>query len=744
MSAPTPKQIREAYQDYRNAWSDIREEASADMRAISPEGPWTEEDRAMREDAGRPCVHLDQINQFLNKTTGNVRKNKRAVKVTPKGNGANDRDAKNRSSLIMGAEERSKAQPIYLHAFQCMIERSYGFAVIRTEFKDYDSFDLEIVIKPILNPDVVLLSPDYKQPDASDVPDGFVLERITRRSFKAKYPTAKITDFTDEQMDAPGTRDWVTNKTVQVGEYWKVEYDREKLLLVEAMPRSQELIILTEKQYKRKKQRLGEVRRERTVEKPRVMQYMTNGLEILDDIPWQGSRIPIISCLGPERWETEGGNSKRSLLSMVRFARDPQMLYDFLATQECEEAGMVPKVPFVGAKGQFDSDKEVWEEINKVPHSFVQYDFVIDGATGLSLPAPARPQYQANFQQYELAKDSAGRSLQASMGISALPDAAQRRNQKSGVALEKIDDMESLGSFHFVDRYENGFLANMGYQLNELITPILDTQREQPVSLPDGKRDVLHIIGKTSHPLDEQGNYDTEGLPLDEKTGEPVAHIHTGKGDFDTTISTGPAEASEREEQGNFVDQLIENGPNLPQPGTPAAKVLALGIRMRPTLGPIGQQIADVFDPPPTDNLPPEARAVVAQLQGQMQQLQQENAALHADRAGRVLEQQTKVHIEQMRSDVAKFEKHLDYITKVVVAQLAKQSKADETVAQMDAQKELTKLGLDHDQIDRAHDAAHEVAMAGVNHQQAQDLAAQQQAAQAATQPQNGNMTDAG
>lgn len=730
MSAPTPKEIRECYQDYRSAWQDIRDEGAADMQAISPEGPWTPEDRAMREDAGRPCVHLDQINQYLNQTTGNVRKNKRAVKVMPKGDGANDQDAKMRSSLIMGVEERSKAQPIYLHAFQCMIERSYGFAVIRTDYKDFDSFDLEIVVKPVLNPDIVLLSPNYKQPDASDLPDGFILERISRREFKSKYRDAKITDFTDEQMDAPGARDWVTNKTVQLGEYWKIEYDREKLLLVEAEPGSESLIILTEKQWKRKKKRLGEVKRERVVEKPRVMQYMTNGLEILDDVEWKGTRIPIISCLGPERWQTEGGNARRSLLSMVRFARDPQMLFDFLATQECEEAGMVPKVPFVGAKGQFESDKEVWEEINKVPHSFVQYDFIVDAGSGLSLPAPARPQYQANFEQYEVAKDSAGRSLQSSMGSSPLPTAAARRSEKSGVALEKIDSMEALGAVQFTDRYENGFLANMGFQLNELITPILDTQREQPVSLPDGKRDIIHVIGKTSHPLDDEGNYDTDSLPRDEKTGEPVAHIHTGKGDFDTTISTGPAEASEREEQGNFVDQLIENGPNLPQPGTPAAKVLALGIRMRPTLGPIGQQIADVFDPPPTDNLPPEARAVVAQLQGQMQQLQQENAALHADRAGRVLEQQTKVHIEQMRSDVAKFEKNLDYITKVVVAQLAKQSKADATVAQMDAQKELTQLGLDHDQIDRAHDAAHEVAMAGLTHQQAQDLAAQQAATQ--------------
>ena len=219
----------------------------------------------------------------------------------------------------------------------------------------------------------------------------------------------------------------------------------------------------------------GEVKRDRKVEKPKVFQYMTNGLEILDKVPWDGSRIPIISCLGPERWTTEGGKPKRELLSMVRFARDPQMLLDYLASGECEEAGQIPKSPFVGAVGQFETDKEAWSEVTQVPHAFLQYDIVLDSGERQA-PPPSRPVWTPNFQVWEIAKDAASRAVQAAMGITPFPDAAQRRNQKSGVALEKIDDMESLGSFQFVDRYESGYLHNMGWQINELITPVLDTQ----------------------------------------------------------------------------------------------------------------------------------------------------------------------------------------------------------------------------------------------------------------------------
>lgn len=710
----------------------------ADMRCISPEGPWSGDDRGQREDAGRPCIHLDQINQFLNQVNGNVRKNKRSVKVMPKGDGANDKDAKNRSDLIMGIEDRSQAQPIYLNSFQCMIERSYGYAVIRTEYRDDSSYDQEILIKPIQNPDCVLISPWYKQPDASDIPDGFLLDRMSKKDFEREYPKADATDFSDD--DQPGMADWINEKTIQKAEYWKVEYDTKKLLMVRT-PAGMQIMLEDEfKEFKAKFRSKGkfakvEVAREREIREPRVVQYMTNGLEILEENPWAGRRIPIISCLGPERWETKGGMAKRSLLSMVRFARDPQMLFDFLASQECEEAGMVPKVPFIGAKGQFASSQEAWEELNRQPHSYIEYDAKTDATMDEVLPAPQRPAYQANFQQYELAKDSAGRALQAAMGISPLPDAAQRRNQKSGVALEKIDDMESLGAFHFIDRYENCFLYNMGWQINDLITSVLDTEQQMPVSQPDGKRALIHVIGKTSHPIGEGGVYDattSDGQAL------PENHIHTGKGDFDVTISTGPAEASERKEQAEFLDSLLENIQTLPQPGTPQAKVLALAVKMRPTLGAVGQQIAEIFDPPPADpNLPPAAQMQIQQLQAQLQQMQEEATGLHMERAGKVLEQQTKLLMQQMKEDGDNQRAQLANDIKVLVAEIGAKSQEQQQRDQLYQQFWLENHGAAHDvglqAMQHQHDAQQQQQMATLQ----QQSAAAEQASQPAQQ-QNG------
>ena len=227
----------------------------------------------------------------------------------------------------------------------------------------------------------------------------------------------------------------------------------------------------------------------------------------------------------------------------------------------------------------------------------------------------------------------------------------------------------------------------------------------------------MQLVGNTSHPLNDDGSYEIQGLA--------DGHLHTGKGKFDVTLSTGPSQASEREEQDEFVDSLIENIANLPAPGTSQAKVLALGIRMRPTLGAIGMQIADVFDPPPPDpNMPPQAQAAIQQLQSQLAQALQENSALHMDRAGKVLEQQTKLLLQQMKEDGDNQRAQLANDIKVLLAEITAKSQSESERQQM--YYEFWKEN---------HGAAHDVGMEAMQQQHAKELAVHSAALQPEAPP---------
>lgn len=711
METPTLKEVREAYSDYSSELRDIQEEAKIDIRYCSGD-PWEPEDRAQREEAGRPCLSPDEISQYTNQAINNIRQNKRAIQITPVGDGANDPLAQRRQSMVQGIEYRSNAQDAYITAFENAIQRSYGFARISTRYLP-GSMNQEICIKPVPNPDMVIYNPNYRASDGSDMEDLFISDFLSKARFKQKYRKAKTQSFsTDTMMEAPG---WIRENYVVVAEYWKVHQELKKLLLVDSPTGPQEMYEDELKEMLSGRDRAGKFARisdqvkvldSRMEEIPTVVQYITNGVEILEENEWAGTRIPIPACFGKQLFLNLGSGSKRILLSMVRLARDPQMMMAYYASQEAEEAGMAPKAPFIGAKGQFESNSEVWETITKVPRSYIEYDPVPDG-TGAMMPAPSRPAFTPNFEGYQMAKESARRSVQASMGIAALPTAAQRAGEKSGIALSKIQTMEAIGAFHFTDNYDK-FLGNIGFQINELIPAIYDTEREVPIRKADGTHATLRTVGNESHPLNDQGSYEVQGLPED--------HLHTGQGKYDVTVSTGPSFESEREEASDFVDTLLERLPALPVPPQIGQLILAKAIRMK-NLGATGDEIADLLDPPQQDKMPPAAQAAIAQMQGQLQQLQQENAALHMDRAGRVLEQQTKLQLEGMRGKSALDKGHFDNITRIIVAMLAAKSKATDQEAQQNAERELTLLGF-------GHDAAHDLAMAVMQHAQAKDLAA--------------------
>jgi hypothetical protein len=715
-NTPTTKEIRQAFSDYSQATQHVRDEGRIDMRFVAGD-PWEPEDRLAREDAHRPCMAFDELNQYLNQAANQVRQNKRAAQVTPEGDGANDKDAEHRANIMRGIDYRSNAQQTHITAFDNMVMRSAGYGRITIQKMPGKTLDTEIRIKPVENPDTIIFNPSYRMPDGSDVEEVFEIDFLSKEKFKRRFPKAKAQSFTGEDMME--ARNWIREDDLQIAGYWKVHLSFENLLLLEQPEGDvvvyeselKEMLSGRDKTGKFAKIRdLVKVKREMREEKRTVVQYVTNGIEILDEVPWIGTRIPICGCFGKQLFMDDGSGPKRHLLSMVRLARDPAMFMAYAISQEAEEMGMAPKSPFIGYKGQFESDAEAFEMVNKIPRGYLQVDPVVDGASGQILPLPVRPQFTPNIGSYEEAKESGRRSLQSAMGLTPLPTAAQRQNEKSGIAMERIETMQSIGTFHFVDNYDR-YLNNMYWQVNELIGPIYDTARDVPIVRPDGTYSVLRV---NDH---------------DFKAQNPEKDVlHTDKGQFGVTISVGPNYQSEREEQSEFVDSLLEKLPALGLPAPLIQKILAIAIRMKATLGPLGKEIADIFSPPEGQELPPEAQAIVANLQAQMQQLQQENSALHMERAGKVLELTSKQQIEGAKISNDSEMRKLTEATKIIVAMITASKDTDRIYAQ----KELAKLGFAHDQANadrdmtlELHKSAHERGMAAEGHNQAKDLAAQ-------------------
>src|SRR6185312_638072 len=130
--------------------------------------------------------------------------------------------------------------------------------------------------------------------------------------------------------------------------------------------------------------------------------------------------------------------------------------------------------------------------------------------------------------------------VQAAMGIAPLPTSAQRQNEKSGIALEKIQNQESIGTFHIMDNFTRT-LANCGRQLNELITELAKRNGLPKQILGKDQKDEDVMLKVASQKEDAASEH------LDE-ADQFFAH----RGQFEVTVSDGPSYQSQREEQSAF------------------------------------------------------------------------------------------------------------------------------------------------------------------------------------------------
>jgi len=314
------------------------------------------------------------------------------------------------------------------------------------------------------------------------------------------------------------------------------------------------------------------------------------------------------------------------------------------------------------------------------------------------------------------------------MGITPLPTAAQRQNDKSGVALERIENQQAIGAYHFTDNFKLS-LQNAGWQINELITKIIDTPRQIAGRGQDDEQKLIHVV---------PGGVPQEPLPQGAEMFDPKA------GEFDVTISSGPSFQSQREAASNFADLIVQQIDALPIAPQAKASILAISVKLK-NIGPFGDEIAEIINPQAQQNIPPQVQQQMAQLQQQLgaahqlgQTLLQKVQELEFEKKAQIVQNQGKIELEKMRIEAS-----------ITTAEI--NTKAQQLQERIEFVHDMVKQLMQnkHDGGMKLLDAAHEAGMAGLNAQHSQALAEQnaqasaQQSAMEAEQNQQAEDADA-
>lgn len=633
------QEIRDNFQHCVDAWADVRREARIDMHFAAGD-PWnaTEESRKdldARRAAGRPVLSLDELGQYINQRINDLRQNKRAIKIDPRRYGATNKTAELRAGIIKDIEYNSKAQAAYITAYENALQRSYGFFAIGKRYVSDTSFDQELYLRRIPNPDTVYLDPDCKEADFSDMGYAFIIDTIPRKQFKARWPNAEIKDFSAE--DERAYPQWIKADGVQVAEYWKVHITSRHLLLFE----NQETHYLDEwKGAELNGNTLTipsvgavQILKDRKCEEREVCQYIANGVEILEGNPQDVRWIPIIPVWGKELYVDDGAGSKRVFHSLIRNSRDAQMLHNFTNCNIQEIVGMTPKTKWLVAEGQTEGHTDEWATAHKDPRAFLTWVPVHDEQGNL-LPKPERIDYEPPVQGPILVDEQAKRAIQNSMGMYNASVGRQDSEAKSGVAIKALDIQSDQGNFHFIDNFDRA-LEHAGRIMDNWIPEVYDTEREVGIRKPDDTYESVKI----NQPY------------ADEKTGEPTEN-RTDLGEHEVTVSVGPSFQSQREEASAVGDSLIQNLEKIPADPGVKLKLLSLSIKNK-NLGPLGDEMARILDPEQQEQADPAQMQMELQKYEQLAEaLGQRVEALETERATKVLELENQRVIAEIKADV--------------------------------------------------------------------------------------------
>lgn len=713
-----------------DAFAEIREQGSIDIKYIAND-PWPDKEKQNRKENDRPMISIDQLNQYTNLVINEVRENPREVKISPAGYGATAKLAEFRENRVRAIQYKGDAQATYITAFENCVQRGYGFGGIGLRYVSETSFEQEIFFRRFPNPDAILYDTNCKELDCSDAQHCFVLDQISKKKFRADWPDAQIIDFSgDLQRDYP---QWIQDKYIQIAEYWRVEKKRDTLIQFDGMNAG----MLTELESKLKQQGAifdqegnqvifpaaqgaPEIRSKvlnlRKTEVPQVMQYITNGIEILESNKWLGKWIPIVPVYGKELYLTEAGGSKRVLMSLIRNARDAQLAYNYFKTCETEAVGMVPKTNYLAYEGQFEGHEQEVADANKNPKAFIYAKATLDGLPqGTVLPLPIRIPFDPPIQNLEVGAESFSRSIQSTIGMYNSSVGKHDTNAKSGRAIQELDAQSDKGAFHFLDSY-NRYVTGMGRRINDIESKISVREAEKAIRKQDGSEGMVRV--NTAEPYEQDGEQHHYPMEL---------------GEYDITISVGPNADSQRDEATDFLNTFLTTLPNLELEPAKKEALLAMAIKLK-QLGPIADEMVDILQPPPDD--PAQLAQQAAQMQAQLQEMQQAMQQLIMEKEAKVLDNQQKMEVEKLKASTELMMGQLDKEVKIAVAEI-------NTKAQVASER----LAWEQSVWEKTHGAAHEVAKATLDqrheavmgergheqakelnerqHQQAQDLAAQ-------------------
>lgn len=529
----TEKIIREAKERLQESYDydrDNRREAAIDLQFLAGD-QWPEQVRIERERDKRPMLTINRLPQFVRQVTNDVRQADVAIKTSPVDGKSDPELSRIYNGLLRQIQYQSSASHVFATTAGHQVACGIGWFRVTTEYTDDTTFDQEIRIRAIPNPLSVYCDPAAIEIDRSDASWMIVAQEMPVAAFKAQWPKASVTEV-EAPTDFTSSMHWFSDETVRVAEYWKKVPLKKTLALT---PQGETIDITDIPQTMHRMLGIDQMP-QRVVDTHKVEMYLVSGGEILSGPhEWLGKHIPIVPVIGDEI----PLEKIRYRFGMVRFARDPQQLYNYYRTASAESIALAPKAPFLATAAMIGPYKGMWDTANLKNRPYLLYE-PDERAPGLAPKREHPPETPvALIQETERASED----MKATTGIY---DAAlgAKSNETSGVAIARRQMEGDVSNYHYSDNLERA-LHYAGRILIDLIPKIYDSQRIVRIMGDDDEEEFVPI---------NQVMYGVDGVP------QLMNDLSTAR--FDVRVTIGPSYSTRRLETANSVLEFLKVYPD--------------------------------------------------------------------------------------------------------------------------------------------------------------------------------------
>jgi len=514
------KTICERIKADKEAKSEERELMLDDQRFAAGD-QWPTVIKRKREVEGRPIQTVNRIPAFIDQVVGDARQNKPSIKVHAGEDGDSD-IALIYDGLLRAIQNQSNADFAYDSAIENTATFGFGAWRIKTDYENELSFNQVIKIDRIADPLNVYFDKNAEQPDYSDANHVTILVKMTKDEFKARWPDADVTDFKD--FDGQ----WLADDCVIVAEHWYKTNEPKTLYLLQNPEDGS-----TKTSFEKEPFYIVVGERKTTDVKVKCA-FLSGSNEPLEIQDWAGKYLPIVGVNGKE----DLVDGKRTLRGLVRFAKDPQRMYNYWRTIDTEQKALAPKSPVLVTAKQIQGLEDIWQDAlsGNLPYLIVNDDPSAPQPQRLNAGIMDKGASEAALMCVDEIKSTTG-IYSASLG--------DRDNETSGRAILAQQRKSDIGNFTFIDNVARA-IKYTGMVILDLIPKIYDSARVVQIMGADGEQKLQRI-----------------NQLAETKGGQKFVDLSVGQ--YDLTVSQGASYATKRIEALNSLIEIARVNPAIMQ-----------------------------------------------------------------------------------------------------------------------------------------------------------------------------------